>query len=119
GVARVLAAGAGSAAAARREAPPAPAGLRPPAPRRRLAEVVADRGQDPRGHHQVAVELVPLLHPVAWVEQVLLAHPRRRRELHWPGQEVLHEDPAGTGRLVPAGRELVADTERVGEVVQA
>src|SRR2546429_6689442 len=39
-----------------------------------------------------SVELVPHRNLVARIEQVLFAHPLRRRDLHRSRQEVLHED---------------------------
>ena len=116
---RVLDAEARGVAAEGLEARRDPTGLGLPAPRSCLVEVVVDNGQDPRGDHEIAVELVPRLDLVTGVKEVLPAHPLGRSELHRPRQEVLHEDAARAGALVPGRREFVADVERVRQVVEA
>ena len=78
------------------------------------------RGQDPRRDHQVAVETVALRdRRVTRVDEIVRLHPRRleadRRAVR--GVHILHVHAARARALIPGGLQLLADVERIREVV--
>ena len=113
---RVVLGGARGVAPVRLEARLHPATLAAPAPVGGLAPVVAVERVDPRGDHQVAVDLVALGDRVARVDRVLLAEVARGAHRR---VEVLHEHAAGAGDAVEVGQQLVAGAQRPGQVVAA
>ncbi len=92
---------AGRVAAERLEARLDPGLLDRAARRRGRGPVEAVQLVDPRGDHEVAVELVPLLHLPAREDAVVVAHPLRLDAV--ARRDVLHEDAARAGALVPLG----------------
>src|SRR5207244_3978658 len=92
-----------------------PAGLAAAADAHGLRPAVADVGEDLRGHHQVAVELVPPRDGRARIERLLRPQPLRLEAVR--GGLVLHEDAARARDLVPLRPQLVARMEGERQVV--
>jgi hypothetical protein len=78
-----------------------------------------DSREDSVGDLEVAVELVPLGDCIARVQEVACLDPPGGHHRSCAGEEVLHEDPAITGLLIPGRRKSVADPQRIREVIEA